>query len=179
MSKAVMMLATLTAAAGVGCGGAVRCDPIAHIVAVDFGRTADALWWTLEVEDIPDLVTFNQISVPPDYLEYRWAVDIDSDRSGQPDLSVAVSHFVRFGAMRVMTPDILSVAQADLWAVNGAVSSTIGDITATITDNTFRFEVAANEAPGLAVVSDRRQSTWTTSYRFGGEPGDQCEEMVR
>ena len=59
------------------------------------------------------------------------------------------------------------------------MSNTIGDVTATITDNTFRFEVAASEAPGLAVVSDRSQSTWTTFYRWAGGDLNQCEETWR
>ena len=40
------------------------------------------LWWTLEVEEIPAELTFNQADVPGNFLEYRWAVDIDSDRDG-------------------------------------------------------------------------------------------------
>jgi hypothetical protein len=179
--SAVASLLPLSLAAALGCGGGRGnwdCDPFAHIVMGDFGRTADTLWWTMQVEHIPDQLMFNQLAVPPNHLEYRWAVDVDSDRNGHADLSVALSHFTVLGATPIAT-DILSVAQSNLWEVNGAVASTIGDVTTTITENTFRFEVAASEAPGLAVVSDRSQSTWTTLHRFGGEPPDQCEESWR
>jgi hypothetical protein len=184
MSKSAMLLAT-SLAATLGCvGGGQSCPDLAHIVAGGFERTTDTLSWTLEVADLPDEITFNQTAVPPSFLEYRWAVDIDSDRNRQPDLSVAISHFVLSGTMPVTTANILSVAAADLQEVEHLpdgtiVSSTIGDIAATITGNTFRFEVAATEAPGLAVVSDASQSTWTTYYRWGAEDGDQCEETLR
>ena len=74
----------------VAAGPAVTCEPFVHIVAGDFGRTADTLWWTLEVEEIPDELTFNALTVPPGFLEYRWAVDIDSDRNGAVDLRASV-----------------------------------------------------------------------------------------
>jgi len=72
MPKPAVLLVTSLAAAAIGCGGAeVTCDPFVHIVAGDFGRTADTLWWTLEVADIPAALRFNALSVPPDFLEYR------------------------------------------------------------------------------------------------------------
>ena len=181
MWKPVCLLAASLAAA-VGCtgGGSWNCeDAFVHIVAGDFGRTADTLWWTLEVADIPAELRFNQLSVPPNTLEYRWAVNMDSDRNGQTDLSAAVSYFTMPGTPVIDATDILSVARADLWEVEGALSSTIGAVTATITDNTFRFEVTASEAPGLAVVNDRSQSTWTTFYRWAGGDLNQCEETWR
>jgi len=176
---ASLLLATATTTA-IGCGGAVvTCETFVHIVGGDFGRTADRLWWTLQVEDIPATLRFNQLSVPPGFLEYRWAVDIDSDRNGQTDLSAAVINYTMVGATAIETADVLSVARADLWEVTGETSRPIGDVDATLIDDTFRFEVAASAAPGLAVVSDRSQSTWTTFYRFGGGPLDQCEERWR
>ena len=181
VSRLLLGAASLVVAIGcIGCGGGVvTCDGFVHIVAGDFGRTADTLWWTLEVEDIPDTLRFNSLFVPPGFLEYRWAVDVDSDRNGRTDLSVDVINYTMLGATPVDTADILSVAREDLWEVTGDTSRPIGEITATLTDNTFRFEVASSAAPGLAVVSDRSQSTWTTFYRFGGGPLDQCGERWR
>lgn len=180
---ALVLTASLVAAPGC-VGGGQQCPDLAHVVAGDFGREGGTLWWTLEVAALPDQVTFNQVAVPPGFLEYRWAVDIDSDRNNQIDLSVAVSHFVLPGTMQVTTPNILSVATADLWEVEHGtdgtiISNTIGDVTATITGNSFRFEVAASEAPRLAVVSDASQSSWTTFYRWGAGDGEQCEETLR
>ena len=83
------------------------------------------------------------------------------------------------GATPIETADVLSVARADLWQVTDDTSRAIAAVNATLTDDTFRFEVAASAAPGLAVVSDRSQSTWTTLYRFGGGPLEQCEERWR
>ena len=180
MRAAVASLLLPLAATASGCSRAeMTCDPFVHIVAGDFGRTTDTLWWTLEVADIPDTLRFNALSVPPGLLEYRWAIDIDSDRSGQTDLSAAVTHFTTQDAAPIDTPDILSVALAYLWQVTGDSSKTIAPMNATLTGNTFRFEVASSAAPGLAVVSDRSQSTWTTFYRFAGGPLDQCEEQWR
>ena len=179
-AAALLLLPLAVPAIASGCSRpAVTCDPFVHIVAGDFGRTADTLWWTLEVADIPDTLRFNALSVPPGFLEYRWAIDIDSDRSGQTDLSVAVTHFTMPDAAPIDTGNILSVALAYLWQVTGDASKTIVDIDVTITDNTFRFEVASSAAPGLAVVSDRSQSTWTTFYRWAGGDLNQCAETWR
>lgn len=177
---ASLLLPLAVVATASGCSRpAVTCEPFVHIVAGDFGRTADTLWWTLEVEDIPDTLRFNALSVPPGLLEYRWAIDIDSDRSGQTDLSVAVTHFTMPEVAPIDTANILSVARADLWQVTGDSAKTIVPVNATLTDNTFRFEVASSAAPGLAVVSDRSQSTWTTFYRWAGGDLNQCAETWR
>ena len=175
------LLLPLVTTTVIGCGGGlVMCeDTFVHIVAGDFGRTADTLWWTLEVEDIPATLRFNQLSVPAGDVEYRWAVDVDSDRNGRTDLSVAIINYRMLGATPIETANVLSVARADLWQVTDDTSRAIAAVNATLTDDTFRFEVAASAAPGLAVVSDRSQSTWTTLYRFGGGPLDQCEERWR
>jgi hypothetical protein len=164
---------------GAGCSAAQGCPPFAHIVAVDFGRTTDAVWWTLEVQQLPDTLTFNQGDVPANFLEYRWAVDIDSDRNGTVDLRAAIEHFVAINADPIVVAgaQLLSQTTEDLLEVMGGASSTIGGITASVTGNTFRLEAAATEAPGLATVIDRAQSTWTTSYRFGAEIDDQCDEQ--
>jgi hypothetical protein len=166
---------------GAGCSAAQGCPPFAHIVAGDFGRTADTVWWTLEVEQLPDTLTFNQGGVPAYFLEYRWAVDIDSDRNGAVDLRAAIEHFVMINADPVVVAgtQLLSQTSEDLLEVMGGLSSTIGGITASITGNTFRLEAAANETPGLATVTERAQSTWTTSYRSGAEIDDQCDEQYR
>lgn len=101
----------------------------------------------------------------------------DSDRNGEPDLQVAVMHFKQSGT-EIITRDILSVTQEDLWAVSGAVTATIGSIDVTLTGNTFRFEVDVAENPGLALVTERGQSTWTTFHKFGPGLGDQCEDRL-
>jgi hypothetical protein len=180
MRAAVAALLLPLATTAIGCSGpVVICEAFVHIVAGDFGRTADTLWWTLEVEDFPDTLRFHQLSVPPGFLEYRWAVDVDSDRNGRTDLSVAVINYTMLGTTPIDTADILSVTREDLWQVDGDVSRPIGEVSATLTDATFRFEVASSAAPGLAVVSDRSQSTWTAFYRFADGPLDQCEERWR
>jgi len=71
------------------------------------------------------------------------------------------------------------LASADLWTVAGPVSSTSGSIDASITGNTFLLEVDAAEDPGLALVTERGQSTWTTFHEFGPGLGDQCRDQLR
>jgi hypothetical protein len=173
----VGMLVGLVAGCGGGGGSGSSCPPFAQIVAGDFGQTGARLWWTLEVAEIPAMLTFNQAAVGADFMEYRWAVDLDSDRNGEPDLQVAVMHFKQSGA-EIIARDILSVTQEDLWAVTGAGTSTIGSIDVTLTANTFRFEVDVAEDPGLALVTERGQSTWTTYHRFGAGLGDQCQDRL-
>ena len=161
-----------------GCAGDPICPSFVNIVAGGFGQTGDTLWWTLQVEELPTELTFNQEAVPADFLEYRWAIDIDSDRNGSVDLRAAIEHFAVMSAAPV-TAGILSETSKDLLAVNGGLASTVGTFTASIDGNTFRFETTSAAAPGLASVTDRGQSTWTTSYRWGADPDDQCDQQVR
>jgi len=171
----------LVAATGLGaCGGSQSsCPAFVEIVAGDFSRTPERLSWTLEVADIPATLTFDQANVPDFVLEYSWAVDLDSDLDGQTDLRVAITHFRQSGAPELVTDDILSATQEDLWTVADPVFSRSGTIDATLTGKTFRLEVDAAEDPGLGFVTDRRQSTWTTTYRWGSGVGKQCEDRLR
>ena len=173
--------AALAAVAAAGCLGDDPCPPFARIVAGEFGRAGDMLWWTLEVEEIPAEMTFNQPDVPADFLEYRWAVDIDSDRDGVVDLRAAIEHSPMIGAQPVTIPgaDILSLTEERLRVVMGGVSTVAGPIAASLTGPTFRFETTTTGAAGLAAVTDAGQSAWTSSYRWGAHPEDQCDEVVR
>jgi hypothetical protein len=157
---------------GAGCAANDACPSFAHIIAGD--------WWTLEVEQLSgQKLTFNQADVPANFLEYRWAIDVDSDRDGAVDVRAAIEHFVMMGAAPVTTTDVLSQTTDDLWHVTGSVASNVGTFTATLTGDTFRFETTTSGAAGLADVMDRAQSTWNTVYRSGAEPDDQCDEQWR
>ncbi|HET6285084.1 MAG TPA: hypothetical protein VFH73_29270 [Polyangia bacterium] len=177
------VFAVLLLPAGCGGGGgsqsSAKCPTFARIAAGDFGRSDQLLWWTLEVVAIPGPLTFNRTGVPANVLEYRWAVDIDVDRNGEPDLRAAVTHYRQSGAAEVTTADILSVTQENLWTVKGPVSSSSGSLNATLTGNTFRFEVNAAEDPKLAQVTARAQSTWTTFHMPGANFTDQCEDSLK
>jgi hypothetical protein len=184
MRSARRVIAACALAAGTaGCllGDSGACPPFTSIVGVGFGREGDALWWTLEVEEIPAEMTFNQPDVPADFLEYRWAVDIDSDRNGSIDLRAAIEHSPLTGADPVTVPgaDILSQTQERLRVVMGGVSTVAAPITASLTGATFRFETTTAGAAGLGTVTESGQSTWTTSYRWGAHPEDQCDEAFR
>lgn len=171
----------LVTVAGVGaCGGGSGsdCPGFAQIVAGDFGRTGDRVWWTLEVAGVPATLTFNQADVQPFVLEYDWGVDIDSDDNGATDLRVAVMHFRQSGAAEITTGDILSVTSENLWTVSGPASTASGNIDVTITGNTFRLEADVTEDPSLALVTVRGQSTWTTFHKFGPGLAEQCEDRL-
>ena len=177
--RSVARVVALCALAAAGCLGESECPKFSHIVAGDFGRTGEMLWWTLEVEEIPGELTFNQADVPGNFLEYRWAVDIDSDRNGAVDLRVSVEHFAVLAGTQVMTADILSQTNHNLLEVMGGLAEVVGTVGASISGNTFRFETTTAASAGLAAVTDDGQSTWTTSYRFGAELEEQCDEAFR
>jgi hypothetical protein len=177
--RSVLRVVALCTLAAPGCLGESGCPKFAHIVTGDFGRTGDMMWWTLEVEEIPSELTFNQADVPGNFLEYRWAVDVDSDRNGAVDLRASVEHFAMVAGGQVTTPDILSQTNHNLLEVRGGVAEVVGTIDASISGNTFRFETTTAASAGLAAVTDPGQSTWTTSYRFGAELEEQCDEAFR
>jgi hypothetical protein len=180
MRSVVRVVALCVLGAAAGClGGDSECPKFAHIVAGGFGRTGDMLWWTLEVEELPAELTFNQADVPGNFLEYRWAVDIDSDRNGAADLRASVEHFAMLAGAQVTTDDILSQTNHNLLEIMGGVAVVVDTIDASIGGNTFRFETTTAASAGLAAVTDAGQSTWTTSYRFGAELEEQCDEVLR
>ena len=79
----------------------------------------------------------------------------------------------------VTTPDILSQTNERLIEVTGGLGVPVASITASISDATFRFETTTAASTRLAAVTGREQSTWTTVYRFGADPEDQCDEAFR
>jgi hypothetical protein len=166
-----------------GCLGEADCPKFTHVVAGDFGRTAETLWWTLKVEELPAQMTFNQADVPGNFLEYRWAVDVDSDRDGAVDLRVSVDHFAILNGVpvtTVTTPEILAQTNHHLLEVTGGLSSNIASIDASFSDaSTFRFETTTAASAHLEGVTGREQSTWRTVYRYGAAPEDQCDEAFR
>jgi len=173
-----MLAAVVLAVSGAGCVADQSCPPFAHIVGGDFGRTGDMLWWTLQVEQLPATLTFNQSAVPANFLEYRWSIDIDSDRDGAVDLRAAIEHFAMLNGTPVTT-DILSGTTDDLWQVMGGVGTNIGTFTASIDakTSTLRFDTTTAAAAGLVGVTDKGQSSWNTTYRSGADVEDQCDEQ--
>jgi hypothetical protein len=178
MGRVARVIAACLLAAGAGgCANEERCPSFAHIVSGDFGRTGEMLWWTLQVEEIPAELTFNQPAVPANFLEYRWAVDLDTDRDGAVNLRLAIQHFAVSGAAPVTTANILSQTDTYILEVMGPAASSVGTFAASIADNTFRFDTTTSAAAGLANVTDRGQSAWRTSYRSGADLEDQCDEQ--
>jgi hypothetical protein len=177
MGRTLRAVVVCLLAAAAGCTAGDACPSFAHIVGGDFGRSGTTLWWTMQVGQLTT-VTFNQASVPTDFLEYRWAIDVDSDLDGQVDLRAAIEHFVVMNAAPVTTSDILSQTTDDLLQVMGPVASRVGTFKASFDPdtNTFRFETTTPAAPGLANVTDGGQSSWKTVYRYGADPEDQCDE---
>jgi len=80
---------------------------------------------------------------------------------------------------QVTTTDILSQTNHNLLEVMGGLASVVGTIDASISGNTFRFETTTAASAALAAVTDPGQSTWTTSYRYGAELDEQCDEVFR
>ena len=164
-----------------GCLTEDACPNFAHIVGADFGRTDDRLWWTLQVEGLPPQLTFNQREVPGGFLEYRWAVDLDSDRDGATDLRVSIDHFAVLNGvpMTVASGNLLSQTNENLRDVMDGVAVVVAPIDASLSGTTFRFEASEAIAAGLATITDRAQSTWLTTYRSGAELEDQCDDRFR
>ena len=176
-AKLEVAVLCVLASCGSGCLSDPVCPPFATIVGGDFGYLGDTRWWTLEVEQIPATFTLNQPEVPANFLEYRWAVDIDSDGDGAIDRRASIDHFATAGAAPLTTGDILSATNHRLLEVMGGMASEIGSIDASLTDNTFRFQVTTAAAASLATVTDRAQSIWKTAYRSSADVDEQCDDQ--
>ena len=176
-SRAIAMRTMLALVCFAGCGGdgsSSGCPAFAAITNGTFTRTGTDLVWTLEVEAMSP-ITFDHEDAPANVLEYRWGVDLDSNRDGTVDLRVAASHFRRSGAPAVTTSNVLDVTQEDVWGVapmGGA--AIVGSAMATLVDRTFTFTTNDREDAGLAGVTDASQSTWITYYYRTFE--DNCDD---
>jgi hypothetical protein len=146
------------------CGGGSEssCPAFATVTGGTFARAGTDLTWTLAVESIGTL-TFNK--APANVLEYRWGVDLDSTRDGVADLRVAANYFVRDGQAEMMTADVLSMTQEDVWRVEpSGAAIAVGSVTVTQAGNTFTFVTNDREDAALAGVTDASQSTWIASW---------------
>jgi hypothetical protein len=160
------------------CGGTsgTSCPDYMQISGGTFAKTGTTLTWTLDVVAIPATLTFNQAAVADNVREYQWGVALDSDRDGKEDFEVSVTHAKSAGAAEVVTGDILSVTQEDLWRVQGPISSTIGNATVTLVGTKFTLSTMTTAATGLENVTAADQSTWVTQYQFGKGLSDQCSD---
>jgi hypothetical protein len=181
VTSAVRAIALCALSAAVaGCLGERDCPKFTHIVARDFGRDGDTLWWTLKVQELPAQLTFNQADVPGNFLEYRWAIDVDSDRDGAVDVRASVDHFAVLNGVPVTSADILSHTNHHLLEVTDGLGLDVASIDASFSDaSTFRFQTTTAASARLAAVTAAEQSTWTTVYRYGAAPEDQCDEGLR
>ncbi len=167
------MTAVLMLAACGGDGG--DCPAYANITGGTFARTGAMTTWTMEVEELPPTLTFDQADVPANVLEYRWAIDLDANSDGTRDLQLSAQHF-RFADAPETERPLLMGTQQDLWTVMGPASSLSGDITVTTAGNVITFVVEDDEDPLLPMVTAASQGTWVTFTKFGRSLGDQCED---
>ncbi len=160
-----------------GSGNGGNCPAYATIVDGSFTRSGSTLTWTLEVEEIPAQMTFDQAAVMDFVQEYNWGIDLDSNRDGQRDWQVSATHF-KMGGTEQMTADPLSIAQVDLWKIAGPGATVAGDASATLAGNTFTFTVDDGEDPDLVNIVDADQSTFETFTQFGAALTDQCSDQL-
>lgn len=172
------MTATVLMVAACGGDDGSDCPAYANIVGGTFARTGAMTTWTMELEELPATLPFDQTDVPANVLEYEWAIDLDPDSDGERDLELAVQHF-RFSNATEMEKPILAGTQQDLWTITGPSGSISGDITATIAGNVITFVVEDSEDPMLPMVTMASQGTWSTFTKFGAALGDQCEDTFK
>jgi hypothetical protein len=173
-----MTAAVLIVAACGGSDGGSDCPAYANIVGGTFARTGAMTTWTMELEELPATLPFDQTDVPANVLEYAWTIELDPDSDGDRDLELSVKHFRMSNATEMEKP-ILDGTQQDLWTIMGPAGSLSGDITATIAGNVITFIVEDSEDPMLPMVTQTSQGTWSTFTKFGAALGDQCEDTFR
>ena len=151
---------------GDGGGGSASCPAFTKITGTGFVAAAEALTWTLTVEELPAELAFNRAEVPLDVLEYQWGVGIDPENDGTEDYKVAVTNYAHEGEV---TGDILSNTQHDLYEVTETTGLIIGGIGATISGNTFTFVLDLTENPGLPAIDETSGHRFLTQYYTGTE----------
>jgi hypothetical protein len=150
---------------GSGGSGSSPCPAFVQITDGTFSMAADALTWTLTVEELPAELTFNRSFVPQDVLEYQWGVRVDPDNDGTEDYLVAVHHYAQ---SEEVTGDILGNTKHEVGSIDGALIVSIDSITATIDDTTFTFTVDPMTDPGLANVTSSSGHRFVTAvYQEG------------
>ena len=171
--RRIWLLGILAACSGDG--GGDNCPAYANIVGGTFARSGAMTSWTMELESLPATLPFDQADVPANVLEYRWAIDLDTNSDGTADLQLAVQHFRMSGATE-LEKDVIAGTQQDLWTVMGAAGSLSGDITASVAGNVITMVVQDAEDTKLPMVTAASQGSWLTFTKFGMSLGDQCED---
>jgi len=165
----------------VGCGSSGggetgNCPPFATIVSGSFVRLGPTLTWRLEVEEMPAELDFDREGIPNFFLEYGWAVELDTDNDGVKDWEVAAKHFKLDGPPVTAPP--LDVLQVDLWEEFGAGGSIAGSADAIVDGNAFVFTVEEDEEADLVNLVDDSQSSYTTFHQLGSSILDQCSDRL-
>ncbi len=159
-----------------GGGGGDDCPAYANIVGGSFGRSGAITTWTMELEELPATLPFDQTEVPANVLEYDWTVELDANSDGTTDLEASVKHFRMTNAIET-EKQFLDGAQQDLWTVMGAAGSLSGDIQASVAGNTLTFVIDDDEDPLLPMVTQASQGTLKTFTMFGASIiDDVCED---
>lgn len=183
MRQAWVLATVVLCALSIGCGGGGgddgpgdSCPAFVRIVDGTFNLTATELTWTLEVDDIPATLTFDQTDVVPNVLEYAWGVDVDTDGDGMENWEISASHF-RFDGPEKELPPLMGTMNA-LWEREGAAGVLAGPIDITLSGTTFTFVVPVDEEPGLADITESSQMVYFTHYQYGRTYQDNCTDMM-
>lgn len=187
MRQAWVLATAMLCALTIGCGdsgsgdggddgGGDGCPPFVQIIDGSFTRSATQLSWTLEVEDMPATLTFDQTEVRPNILEYVWGIDIDTTGDGMEDWEVSAKHY-RFDGPEKELPPLMGTQNA-LWRVQGPAGTLTGLIEATLVDTTFTFTVDIDEEAGLEEVTESSRMIYFTSYQYGPTFMDTCSDML-
>jgi len=165
---------SVLAACGSDDGGS-DCPAYANIVGGTFARAGAMTTWTMELEELPATLPFDKTDVPSNILEYRWAVDFDTNNDGTTDLQASASHYKMSNAVE-MEQSILMGTQQDLWTVTGPAGSVSGDVMMTVAGNVITFVVEDAEDPMLPMLTSASQGTLKTFVQLGAALSNQCKD---
>ncbi len=120
----------------------------ANDVAIDFIDITEAfvkidestIMCRMKLRNLPEELTFNQSQVKDNILEYKWALEIDTDGDNRMDYEISVRRF-KVPNQPEIVGDILTNTQENIWKIQGKSTKVVALVQATIADDSIIMEI--------------------------------------
>jgi len=117
-------------------------------VAIDFIDITEAfvkidestIMCRMKLRNLPEELTFNPSQVKDNILEYKWALEIDTNGDNRMDYEISVRRF-KVPNQPEIVGDILTNTQENIWKIQGKSTKVVALVQATIADDSIIMEI--------------------------------------
>jgi len=124
---------------------------------------------SMSVKNLPSQLVFNHDSLSENTLNYKWEVLFDVNKDGissKNDITMSIYKFKHPDSSEIKE-DILTATQKNVWLISDTGGSNLGEITASISDNTFNLSVSKSSYSILNTINCDVPVQFTTMFYNG------------